>query len=139
MRSGLADPTAVETLLSAKEPPPEESARREHDRPCGDPVAIGEDHAGDLTLGEEEFDDFACADAQRVVCGEAALNRGAEKSAVSLHARPMDGRALARIEHAIVDCGIVAGGGDQALEHVDLADEVALADPADRRIARHRS
>ena len=36
-----------------------------------------------------------------------------------------------------MDCGAVGGAGHQPVEHVELAHQMALADPADRRVARH--
>ena len=39
----------------------------------------------------------------------------------------------------MVNCGIVRRSGNDAIKCIDLADEVALAQSADRRIATHRS
>ena len=57
--------------------------------------------------------------------------------AVGLRARSADGRALAPVKHAELDAGPVGHAAHQAIERVDLADQVALAEPADRRIAGH--
>jgi len=38
-----------------------------------------------------------------------------------------------------VDCAQVGRAPDQSVERVDLAYEVALAEPADRRVAAHRA
>jgi hypothetical protein len=36
-----------------------------------------------------------------------------------------------------MDRGTIRGSRHQSVENVELADEMALADPADRRVARH--
>ena len=67
------------------------------------------------------------------------MDRRLVAPAVGLDARPAHRGALAGVEHAIVDRRMVGGAGDQAVEGVDLAHQMALAEPADRRIARHRA
>ena len=57
--------------------------------------------------------------------------------AVRLHARPPNCRALASIEHSAVDRRSVRRARHQAVEHVELANEMPFPDPADRRVARH--
>jgi len=46
-------------------------------------------------------------------------------------------RALAGVQDAELDAGLVDGMGHQAAEGVDLLDQVALADAADGRVAAH--
>ena len=48
-------------------------------------------------------------------------------------------RTLATVENAELDAGLVRRQCHRAAERIDLPDEVALADPADRRIAAHRA
>ena len=57
--------------------------------------------------------------------------------AIGLRARRAHGRALARVEDAELDAGLVGGDRHRAAQRVDLLDQVALADAADRRVARH--
>ena len=64
-------------------------------------------------------------------------DRRAIESAVGLDARALHRRPLAAVEHAAVDRGAVGGARHQSVEHVELADQMALADAADRRVARH--
>ena len=59
--------------------------------------------------------------------------------AVRLGARPAHGRALAPVEQPELDAGRVGDPAHQAAERIDLADEVPLADAADRGIAAHRA
>ena len=57
--------------------------------------------------------------------------------AVRLGARPLHGRALAAVQHAELDARTVDGAAHDAVERVDLAHQVALAEPADGRVAGH--
>ena len=57
--------------------------------------------------------------------------------AVGLGARAAHRRALAAVEHAELDAAGVRHAAHEAVERVDLAHEMALSEPADRRIARH--
>ena len=59
--------------------------------------------------------------------------------AVGLDAGAAHRGALAGVEHPIVDRGVIRGARDQAVEGVDLADQMALAEPAHGRVARHRA
>ena len=59
------------------------------------------------------------------------------KPPIGLHARTAHRTALAGIEHPAMDCGPIGGPGHDAAHRVDFADQMALAHPADRRIARH--
>jgi hypothetical protein len=49
----------------------------------------------------------------------------------------LDSGPFAPVEHPAVDRRMVGGPRHESVEHVELADEVALADAANRRIARH--
>ena len=59
------------------------------------------------------------------------------KPAVGLDARALDRAALAAVEHPAMDGGAIGGARHQAVEHVEFADQMSLADAADRRIAAH--
>ena len=56
---------------------------------------------------------------------------------VGLPARRPDGGTLAAIQDTKLDARFIGGNRHGAAKRVDLFDEVSLADPADRRIARH--
>jgi hypothetical protein len=45
--------------------------------------------------------------------------------------------ALAAVEDAELDAGLVGGRGHRAPQRVDFLDQVALADATDRRVAAH--
>ena len=59
------------------------------------------------------------------------------QDAVGLGPRGAHGRALAAVEDAELDAGLVGGGGHRAAQRIHLLDQVALADAADRRVAAH--
>ncbi len=56
---------------------------------------------------------------------------------VGLEAGSLDRSALAAVEHASMDSGTVGSPGHQAVEDIQLPDQMAFAHSADRRIARH--
>ena len=59
------------------------------------------------------------------------------QDAVGLGARGPHRRTLARIQDAELDPRVVRGERHRPAERVDFLDQVALADPADRRVAGH--
>ena len=73
------------------------------------------------------------------VCDSACLHGGGVKLAVGLRTRTAHGRPLAAVEHAELNAGRAsATASHQAVERIDLADQMTLAEAADRRVARHR-
>ncbi|MNF34622.1 hypothetical protein D3C84_154680 [compost metagenome] len=64
-------------------------------------------------------------------------NRRLVQHPVGLGAGGAYRRALAAVEHAELDAALVGGGGHGATQGIDFLDQVALADPADGRIAAH--
>src|SRR5207253_1626777 len=60
------------------------------------------------------------------------------KLAVGLGAGTAHGRALAAVEHPELDAGLVCDAAHQAIERIDFAHQMTLAEAADRWIARHR-
>ena len=68
---------------------------------------------------------------------EPAADRRAIQHAISLRAGGAHRLALARVEDAKLDAGLVGGCCHRTAQRVDLLDQMALADAADRRIATH--
>ena len=66
-----------------------------------------------------------------------ALAARAIRGLVGLRAAGAHGGAFARVEKSKLDSGLVDRQAHLAAERVDLADQVALADPADRGVAGH--
>ncbi len=69
--------------------------------------------------------------------GEEALDGGAVEGAVGLGAGAADGGAFSAVEQFEMDAGGVGGFAHQAVQRVDLADQVAFADAADGGVAGH--
>ena len=65
------------------------------------------------------------------------LHGRAVELAVGLGARPLHGRALGAVEQAELDAGRVGHPPHQPVQRIDLAHQMALAEPADGRVAGH--
>ncbi|NIJ34572.1 hypothetical protein FHS98_002961 [Sphingomonas oligoaromativorans] len=137
VRARLADPSSLEALFSTEQAAAEEGAGRENDMSGGKMFAGRQSHTRDPILLQKQSDHLSFQDSEGLERCQSALNRRPEKAAIRLDARAMDGTSLARIEHPIMDRGIVGGWSNEAFEHIDLTNEMALADPPDGRIARH--
>ena len=139
-RRALADPAAgaaghAEMQLAAKE-----GAGGEDHRLGGQLAAVGRaSRPVDPPPVEPKRARLALDDRQARLRLDQRVDRRLVALAVGLDARAAHRRALAGVEHAIVDRGLVGGAGDQAVKGVDLADQMALAEPAHRRVARHRA
>eukprot|EP00964_Phaeocystis_antarctica_P032006 scaffold18107_cov57-Phaeocystis_antarctica.AAC.3 len=116
----------------------QESARRDHDAlgahllPC---LGAHARHAAAAVL-KQQVVDRRLDDGEVGHLEQRAQHRGAVQVAVRLRARPLHRRPLASVQHAEMDAGLVDHAAHQTVEGVDLAHEVALADAADRRVAR---
>ena len=66
------------------------------------------------------------------------LHRRRIELAVGLGARAPHRRALAPVEHAKLDAAGIGDAPHQSVQRIDLAHQMALAEPADRGIAGHR-
>ena len=92
--------------------------------------------AADRAVGDDEVGSPRPRSTVRLsVSTISALHRQAIELAVGLGARALHRRALAAVEDAELDAGGVGGAAHQPVERVDLAHQMALAEPADRRIA----
>ena len=111
----------VMTSDAAAQPPP--VGEVETARPC--PVAM----SNVVRLGLD--------DGEARCVGDQPLHRRPVELAVGLGARSLNSGPLAAVEDAELDAGGVGGAAHQPVERVDLAHEVALAEPADRRVAGH--
>ena len=65
------------------------------------------------------------------------LHRGRIEPPILLGPRPAHRRPLAAIEDAELDAALVGDAAHQPVERIDLADEMPLPQPTDRRIAGH--
>ena len=69
--------------------------------------------------------------------GDQRLHGAPVEFPVGLGARPLHGGPLASIEDPELDAGCIGGARHHAVQRVDFAHQMALAEPADRRIAGH--
>ena len=76
-------------------------------------------------IGHLPFDD-----AKACLCADRLLHRGPVKGTIGLRARPADGRALAAVEDTELDAGPIRHAAHQAVQRIDFADKVTLAQPA---------
>ena len=110
-----------------------------HDHGPGcEPSAIRQNHALDPAGGDDQIVRLALDDGQVRRFTQRRLHRRRIELAISLGARPADGRTLAAIEKAKLDAGLIGDTAHETVQRVDLADQVALAKPADGRVAGHR-
>ena len=91
----------------------------------------------DPAIGDRQIVGLAFDHGQIGGLADRPLHGGGVELAVGLRARAAHRRALAAVEHAELDAALVGDPAHQAVERVDLADQMALAEPADRRIAGH--
>src|SRR6185437_7646055 len=66
------------------------------------------------------------------------LHGGGVKLAIGLSPWTAHGGTLAAIKHAELNAAAIGHASHQAVERIDLADQMTLAEAADRRIAGHR-
>ena len=115
----------------------EEGAGGEHHGAGADLAAIGGDDAGGLALLDDQVLDGGFDDFQVRGGADRCLHGLAIKLAIGLGAGALHRRAFAPVQHAELDAGEVGDLAHEAVEGVDLAHQVALAEAADGRIAGH--
>ena len=115
----------------------QEGSGGEHDGGAGDRAAVGEFDARDGAAFGHDPGRFAFDDCQVRRFGDKRLHGAPIELAVGLGARPLDGGAFAAVEHPELDAGGVGGAPHHAVERVDLAHQMALAQAPDGGVARH--
>ena len=86
---------------------------------------------------DDQVVDFGGDDREVRVGAQQLLHVAAVELAVGLGAGAADGGALRAVEQAELDAGAVGDDAHDAVEGVDLADQMAFAQTADGRVARH--
>jgi len=94
-------------------------------------------HAHAATGFQDEVVDGARDRLQIWPCGQHLLHRAGVGVFVTLAARAVHRRALALVEHAELDARGVGHPAHEAAQGVDLADDLALGQAADGRVAAH--
>ena len=137
VRRRIAGASARRLLESDVDLAAEKRADRKHDRTRRELEAHGSDDAGNAAVLDRGVGDLGLEQRQvRLVLDDRADRLLVERT-VGLRARRANGRTFARIERAELDAGPVDGTRHRATQRIDLTDEVALADAADRRVAAH--
>ena len=113
-------------------------ARRDDERAARDPPAVLEREAADAPVLDQHPAGASEHPGDVRLRGERVAHPCAVSMLVRLRARRPHRRAAAAVEQLELNAGRVDRQAHQAAERVDLADEVALRRPADRRIARHQ-
>ena len=88
---------------------------------------------------DQEVVDLAFDDRQIRRLPDRLLHRRRIELAIGLGARTAHRRSFAAIEHAKLNAAGIGDPAHQAVQRIDLADQMALAEAADRRIAGHRA
>ena len=134
----LADPTSRNFALADVNKPTEKSAGRQHD--CGriEAAAVSQPHAGDAIVAEQIVD-FALDDCEILLVMQRVLHRRRVKLPVSLGARTAHSRPLTAIEHTELNAGGIGDSAHQAIQRINLAHQMPLAEPANGGIAGHRA
>ena len=115
----------------------EESAGGEHHGARADLAAIGSDDAGGIALLDDQVFDRGFDHLEVRGGADRRLHGLAVELAVGLGAGALHRRAFAPVQHAELDAGRVGDPAHQAVEGIDLADQMPLAEPANGRIAGH--
>ena len=124
-------------LLAHMDEAIEKGAGRQNHGAGREHATIAEQHAGDTALFNDQVFNPTLDDVEIGGRRDLSLHRLPIQLAVGLSAGTVHGRAFGSIEQAELDAGCVGDPAHQAVERVDLADQMTLAEPADGRVARH--
>ena len=115
----------------------EEGAGGQHHGAGVEPASVAGHHAGDPAVRHDEVLDAAFDHLKIGRRADGGLHGGLIERPVGLGAGALDGRALGAVQEPELDAGGVGDAAHEAVEGIDLAHQVALAEPADGRIAGH--
>ena len=137
VRRGLAVAARRGLLLAAVDQPAQERARGQHHGARADTAAVGGDDPVHPAVLDRQVLDRRLDHLEVRRRADRGLHCGPIELAVGLGARALHGRPLGAVEQAELDAGGVRHAPHQAVERIDLAHEMALAEPADGRVAGH--
>ena len=134
----FADAARRDLFVADMDQAVEEGAGRQHDPPRRNAPAVAQHEPADMPAGiEQQILGRPLDDVEIRRFGQQFGDGAAIELAVGLRARPAHRRALAAVEDAELDPGAVDRPAHDAVERIDLAHQMPLAEPADRRVARH--
>ena len=108
------------------------------DRPAAVKDARLIDDAADPPILDDETFDEALQQMEALLLLHDGLHREAVELLVALEAGGLDGRAFGGVQQAEVDGGLVGDPAHLTAQGVDLLDELALGEAADRGVAGHQ-
>ena len=136
-RGRIAETPGRRPLVAEVDHAAEEGAGRENDCAAGDRAAVSELNSGDGAGVGRDPSRLSLDDGEVRRLGDQRLHGAPVELPVGLGARPLDGGSLAAVEDAELNAGRVGGARHHAIERVDLAHQMALAQAADCRVAGH--
>ena len=99
--------------------------------------AIGQHQSGDTIAVNHQIMRLCFNDGEARLILDRRLHGTAIERPVGLRPWPPHGRALAAVEDAKLDTGLVGDTSHQPIHGIDFPDQMPLAEAADRRIAGH--
>ena len=136
-RRRFADAAGGNLLFADMDEAAQECAGGEHHGAAGNLAAIGEFHAADAAIFENEIVGFGFDDLEIGRRANRGLHGLGVELAVGLGARAAHGRAFAAVQDAELDAAGVGDAAHEAVQSVDFPHQMALAEPANGRIAGH--
>jgi hypothetical protein len=113
----------------------QESARGQHHGAGPDGAGVRRDDAGSGAALDDQVLDGGLDHGKPGGGADRGLHGRLIELAVGLGSRPLHGRTARPVEEAELDAGGVGHPTHQAVESIDLAHQMTLAEPADRRVA----
>ena len=109
------------------------------DRPSagGEFAAVGQANPGNRPAGEQKIVGLAFDYRQTGRFADRPLHGGGVKLAIGLGAGAAHRGPFAAVQNPKLDAALVGHPSHQAIQGIDFADQMALAETADGRVARH--
>ena len=118
---------------------PQEGPGGDNDGAGGKCSAIAKAYPGDPAIGDDQFVRLAFDNAEIDGFADRRLHGRGIQFPIGLGPWPAHGRPLAAVEHPELDATGIRHPAHQAVEGVDLADQMTLAETADGGVAGHRA
>ncbi len=135
----FSDAASGNLLFADMDEAAQEGAGGENHGAAGNLAAIGEFHPANAAIGDDEIVGLRLKHLQIRRFANGGLHCGGIELAIGLRARTAHGRALAAVQNAELDAALVGDAAHEAVQSIDFADQMALAETANRRIAAHRA
>jgi len=133
----FADAAGRDALLADMDQAFEKGASRHHDSACPPRPARLADHASGPVVLNNQVLDSVLDQRQVFIFGKDRLDRLAIEFAICLCSRPPHRWPLGPVEHPELDTAAIRRPAHHPVEGVDFTDQMPLAQPANRRVARH--